>query len=40
VLTFPWGDESGSISVLITYMIEHNQEHQYEILEAQKGTNE
>jgi len=31
-LAFPWGDERGSVSVMIEYMIEHNGEHQEEIL--------
>ena len=33
-LAFPWGDERGSLSVMIEYMIEHNGEHQAEILAA------
>ncbi len=33
-LAFPWGDERGSISFMIEYMIEHNGEHQEEILKA------
>ncbi len=37
-LEFPWGEETGSISVLINYMIEHNEEHQNEIMEALKKT--
>ena len=39
-LPFPWGDESGSISILINYMIEHNEEHQHEIVEVLKETDE
>jgi hypothetical protein len=39
-LPFPWGDESGRISVLINYMIEHNEEHQSEIVEALNETDE
>ena len=35
-LAFPWGDERGSLSVMIEYMIEHNGEHQNEIMEALK----
>ena len=35
-LNFPWGDERGSLSLMIEYMIEHNGEHQEEILEALK----
>jgi len=37
-LSFPWGDERGSVSVMIEYMIEHNGEHQAEILQAVHGT--
>jgi len=37
-LSFPWGDERGSVSVMIKYMIEHNGEHQTEILQAVHGT--
>ena len=33
-LSFPWGDESGSLTTMIEYMIEHNGEHQEEILKA------
>jgi hypothetical protein len=35
-LAFPWGDEMGSVALMIEYMIEHNGEHQEEILDAQK----
>jgi hypothetical protein len=31
-LVFPWGDERGSVSLMIEYMIEHDGEHQEEIL--------
>lgn len=37
-LAFPWGDERGSLSLMIEYMIEHNGEHQAEILQAVHGT--
>ena len=37
-LAFPWGDERGSLSVMIEYMIEHNGEHQAEISQAVQGT--
>ena len=37
-LAFPWGDERGSLSVMIEYMIEHNGVHQAEILQAVQGT--
>ena len=33
-LAFPWGDESGPLSLMIEYMVEHNGEHQEEIEEA------
>ena len=33
-LAFPWGDESGSLALMIEYMVEHNGEHQEEILRA------
>jgi hypothetical protein len=35
-LNFPWGDERGSLSLMIEYMIDHNGEHQEEILDALK----
>ena len=35
-LAFPWGDERGSLTLMIEYMIEHNGEHQEEILNAPK----
>jgi hypothetical protein len=33
-LAFPWGDERGSLTLMIEYMIEHNGEHQVEIMRA------
>jgi hypothetical protein len=33
-LLYPWGDERGSIAQLIEYMIEHDDEHQDEIVKA------
>ena len=33
-LDFPWGDERGSLELMIEYMVEHNGEHQEEILKA------
>jgi len=33
-LAFPWGDERGNFTLMIEYMIEHNGEHQEEILAA------
>ena len=35
-LNFPWGEERGSLSLMIEYMIEHNGEHQEEIQDALK----
>jgi hypothetical protein len=31
-LAFPWGDERGSLAVMIEYMIDHDGEHKEEIL--------
>jgi hypothetical protein len=31
-LAFPWGEERGSLAVMIEYMIDHDGEHQEEIL--------
>lgn len=39
-LAYPWGDESGSLSGLINYMVEHNEEHQFEIEQALKEPDE
>ena len=33
-LLYPWGDERGSISLLVEYMIEHDEEHRDEIVMA------
>jgi hypothetical protein len=33
-LLYPWGDERGSISKLVEYMIEHDEEHRAEIAET------
>ncbi|MGB2956037.1 MAG: DinB family protein [Anaerolineales bacterium] len=33
-LAFPWGDERGSLTLMIEYMVEHDGEHQEEILAA------
>ena len=33
-LVYPWGDERGSITQLIEYMIEHDEEHRDEIVKA------
>ena len=35
-LNFPWGDERGSLTLMIEYMTGHNGEHQEEILDALK----
>jgi len=37
-LLFPWGDERGSITRLVEYMTEHNEEHRDEILVAMKRS--
>jgi hypothetical protein len=39
-LTFPWGDETGSVTRMIEYMIEHDGEHLEEILEVLKKSRE
>ena len=31
-LAFPWGDERGNLAVMIEYMVDHDGEHQEEIL--------
>jgi hypothetical protein len=33
-LLYPWGDERGSVSRMIEYMIEHDEEHRNEILKV------
>lgn len=33
-LLYPWGDERGSISTLVEYMMEHDLEHRDEIVKA------
>ncbi|RLD04768.1 MAG: hypothetical protein DRI65_10085 [Chloroflexota bacterium] len=33
-LAYPWGDERGSLAVMIEYMVDHDGEHQEEILAA------
>jgi hypothetical protein len=33
-LIYPWGDERGSIARLVEYMIEHDEEHQDEIVKV------
>ena len=35
-LRYPWGDESGSVTRLVEYMIEHDEEHRDEILGVTK----
>jgi hypothetical protein len=29
---YPWGDESGDITTLVDYMVEHDEEHRDEII--------
>lgn len=36
---YPWGDERGSIARLIRYMVEHDQEQRYEIIQATVSHN-
>jgi hypothetical protein len=31
---YPWGDERGSIALLVEYMVEHDAEHRQEIVQA------
>ena len=35
---FPWGDERGSVRVLLDYFIEHDEEHRDEIINALKSS--
>lgn len=35
-LNYPWGDESGSITKMVDYMVDHAIEHRDEILKAAK----
>jgi len=37
-MVYPWGDEHGSIAILVGYMIDHDEEHRLEILKAIKKT--
>jgi uncharacterized damage-inducible protein DinB len=37
-MLYPWGDERGSIQVLVEYMVEHDEEHRAEMKEAIKAT--
>ena len=37
-LDYPWGDESGSLAVMIEYMVDHDGEHQEEILAVIKNN--
>jgi hypothetical protein len=39
-LVYPWGDERGSITQLIEYMIEHDDEHRDEIVKAIEASAE
>jgi uncharacterized damage-inducible protein DinB len=31
---YPWGDESGDVAQLVSYMVEHDEEHRQEIITA------
>jgi len=33
-MAYPWGDERGTITTLVEYMIEHSDEHREEIIKA------
>jgi hypothetical protein len=35
---FPWGDERGSVRILLDYFIEHDEEHRDEIINALKSS--
>ena len=37
-LLYPWGNERGSIARLVEYMIEHEEEHRTEMVEAVQKT--
>ena len=37
-LLYPWGDERGSIALLVEYMLEHDEEHKAEIVEVLKAS--
>ena len=37
-LLYPWGDERGTVALLVDYMIEHDGEHQAEIAAAIKTS--
>jgi hypothetical protein len=39
-LLYPWGDERGSITQLVEYMIDHDDEHRDEIVKAIKASAE
>jgi hypothetical protein len=39
-LLYPWGDERGSVSTLVKYMVEHDLDHKDEILKAKKVQEE
>lgn len=40
VMLYPWGDERGDITLLVKYMVEHDEEHLIEIREAAKRKEE
>jgi hypothetical protein len=33
-MVYPWGNENGSIATLVSYMIDHDEEHRLEVLKA------
>jgi hypothetical protein len=35
-ILYPWGDESGDITTLVNYMVEHDEEHTEEIIRVMK----
>jgi len=37
-LLYPWGDERGSIPLLVKYMVEHDEEHRDEIVKVIQGS--
>ena len=39
-LLFPWGDERGSVALLVKYMIEHDEDHLDEIAKAVQESQE
>jgi hypothetical protein len=39
-LLYPWGDERGGIAQLVQYMVDHDAEHQEEIVKAIRTSND